>query len=207
MIYTVIFRIKFLFYTKHYVFPFFTTILKREIQIQICLFMKTIYIVRHAKSSWKFLKLSDKLRPLNKRGYQSASLIGNALFEKNVQFDKIISSPATRALSTAQILSTILNYKIKNIEISEDFYTFSDAGNIIFDRLKQLPNYIDSVAVFGHNSTLENIAHKLSNGEILHFPTCAVLALQYDASTWDNLSMDVVKIQSLLTPKQLDFKI
>lgn len=138
--------------------------------------MKTIYIIRHAKSSWKFPHLKDKDRPLNKRGYQSASLIGNTLFKKKTTLDLIISSPATRALSTAQIIATTLQYKIKDIRIEDDFYTFSDSGKIIFNTLQSLPNHINHVAVFGHNSTLENIAHKVSNGNIYHFPTCAVLA-------------------------------
>lgn len=167
--------------------------------------MKTIYIIRHAKSSWKFPDLGDKLRPLNKRGYQSASLIGNALLKRKVKLDTIISSPATRALSTAQIISTILRYKIKDIKIEEDYYTFSDSGKIIFDHLQTLPNKIDTVAVFGHNSTLENIAHHVSNGEIFHFPTCAVLALNFDSSSWDKISLDKVTLDYLMTPKQLEY--
>ncbi len=169
--------------------------------------MKTIYIIRHAKSSWKFPELDDKHRPLNKRGYQSASCIGQALLKKNILFDKMISSPATRALSTAQILSTILQYKIENIEISNDFYTFSNSGSVIFDTLQQLPNSINSVAVFGHNSTFENIARYISEGEIYHFPTCAVLALKFDNNNWKNISIDKVNIDFLLTPKQLDLNL
>ena len=168
--------------------------------------MKTIYIIRHAKSSWKFIKLPDKLRPLNKRGYQSASLIGHALAQKGVVLDKMISSPATRALSTAQIISTTLKYKIKDIEISDNFYTFSDSGKIIFETLSSLPDHVNSVAVFGHNSTFENIAHYVSNGEIIHFPTCALLALTFDENTWKNLSLDHVRMDYLLTPKQLEYK-
>lgn len=168
--------------------------------------MKTIYIIRHAKSSWKFPDLGDKLRPLNKRGYQSASLIGNALLKRKIQLDTIISSPATRALSTAQIISTILRYKIKDIQIEESFYTFSDSGKIIFDHLKSLPDKINTVAVFGHNSTLENIAHHVSNGEIFHFPTCAVLALTFDSSSWSKINLDRVTLNYLMTPKQLEYK-
>lgn len=168
--------------------------------------MKTIYIIRHAKSSWKFINLKDRERPLNKRGYQSASLIGNALLKKNITLDLIISSPATRALSTAQIIATVLQYKIRNINIDDDFYTFSDSGKIIFKKLQSLPDQIKSVAIFGHNSTLENIAHKVSNGSIYHFPTCAVLALKFNNESWNKIDMNQVKTEFLITPKQLEDK-
>jgi len=166
--------------------------------------MKTIYIIRHAKSSWKFPELHDKLRPLNKRGYQSASLIGNALLKKKTNLDAVLSSPATRALSTAQIISTVLQFKIKDIQIAEEFYTFSNSGKRIFDTLQSLPDSINSVAVFGHNSTLENIAHHVSNGEIFHFPTCAVLALKYDKTSWEKINLDRVNMEFLMTPKHLE---
>lgn len=165
--------------------------------------MKTIYIIRHAKSSWKFPELDDKMRPLNKRGYQSASLMGQALLKRKSNIDLMLSSPATRALSTAQIISTILNYKIKDIQIEDNLYTFSNSGEIIFNHLKTLPNHFNSVAVYGHNSTFENIAHKISKGEIIHFPTCAILALKFNSKSWSNINMDEIKIDYFMTPKQL----
>jgi hypothetical protein len=77
--------------------------------------MKTLFLVRHAKSSWEYTALPDKDRPLNDRGKRDAPKMGKRLAKRDVKPDLILSSPARRALTTAEIIAKKLNYKRRDI--------------------------------------------------------------------------------------------
>jgi len=89
--------------------------------------MKTLYLARHAKSSWKHPELSDIERPLNKRGKRDAPYIGNLLKEKGVKPDIVISSPAVRAKKTALAIAEIIEYPKSKIIIDENIYESSSS--------------------------------------------------------------------------------
>ncbi|MGB1294435.1 MAG: SixA phosphatase family protein [Flavobacteriales bacterium] len=166
--------------------------------------MKTIYFIRHAKSSWSFPQLNDLERPLNKRGYQSASLIGHWMKEKGVILDAMITSPSVRTLSTTQIIATHIKFPIHKIEIKDSFYEFSGYGDPFFRYLKTLPSNITKVAVFGHNSTFENMAHKISNGFVDRVPTCGVCVSTYNQDSWENIAIDHIEFVDFVAPKMLE---
>jgi len=84
--------------------------------------MKTLYLVRHAKSSWNDQSLSDQQRPLNKRGHISALDMGERLKLRNVNVELIISSPALRALTTARYLADAIGYDQQNIQLESQMY-------------------------------------------------------------------------------------
>ena len=86
--------------------------------------MKTLYLVRHAKSSWKYPRLDDFERPLNKRGRKSAPLIGKILKKLKVSPELIISSPANRAAMTARIIADKVKYPLVKIEYNSAIYDF-----------------------------------------------------------------------------------
>ena len=88
--------------------------------------MKTLYLVRHAKSSWKYPNLDDFERPLNKRGRKSAPFMGKILKKLKVAPDLIISSPANRTAMTARIIADMINYPLEKIRYSESIYEFSE---------------------------------------------------------------------------------
>ena len=92
--------------------------------------MKTLYLVRHAKSSWKYPNLDDFERPLNKRGRKNAPFMGKVLKELKVSPDLIISSPANRAAMTARIIAGKINYPLENILYSETIYEFGESALI-----------------------------------------------------------------------------
>src|SRR5206468_6352752 len=84
--------------------------------------MKTIFLIRHAKSSWDDTTLPDKDRPFNDRGKRDAPKMGKRLAKRNVVPNLILSSPAKRALKTAQIIATKLDYKLGDIVVDERLY-------------------------------------------------------------------------------------
>src|SRR5215470_8706335 len=111
--------------------------------------MKTLYLVRHAKSSRDDPSLPDKERPLNKRGRRDAPRMGERLAKRDVKPDLILSSPAVRALATAEIVSRKLGYAIKDIVVDERLYGADP--NDLLDVIHELGEKPKRVMLFGHN--------------------------------------------------------
>jgi phosphohistidine phosphatase len=148
------------------------------------MYMKTLFLIRHAKSSWDDPALSDEERPLNDRGRRDAPRMGERLAKRDVKPDLILSSPAVRALSTAEILAKKLDYRRKDIVVTERLYAV-DADELL-DVIHHLADRVERVMLFGHNPELTELAHRLS-GEITHMPTCAVAEFTFDAKSWSKI--------------------
>jgi len=146
--------------------------------------MKTLFLVRHAKSSWNDPALSDPERPLNDRGRRDAPTMGERLAKRDVKPDLILSSPATRALMTAEIIAKKLAYKRKDIVVDDRLYAVQ--ANDLLDVIHKLSDELKRVMLFGHNPELTELAHRLS-GEITHLPTCAVAELTFDVKSWSRV--------------------
>jgi len=143
--------------------------------------MKTLFLIRHAKSSWDNPELPDKERPLNDRGRRDAPKMGERLAKRDVKPDLILSSPAVRALSTAEIIAEKLDYRRKDIVVTERLYA-AEVDDLL-DVIHQLGDKLERVMLFGHNPEFTELAHRLS-GEIAHLPTCAVAEFSFDAKSW-----------------------
>lgn len=126
--------------------------------------MKTLFLIRHAKSSWDDTALPDKDRPLNDRGRRDAPKMGERLAKRDVKPDLILSSPAVRALRTAEIIAKKLDYRRK-IVVNERLYAVG--ADDLLDVIHQLGDKVERVMLFGHNPELTELAHRLS-GEITH---------------------------------------
>jgi phosphohistidine phosphatase len=146
--------------------------------------MKTLYLVRHAKSSWADAALPDKERPLNDRGERDAPTMGERLAKRKVKPDLILSSPAARALRTAEIIARKLDYPRKDIVVIERLY--AAASDDLIDVIRELGDQVEHVMLFGHNPELTELAHRLS-GEITHMPTSAVAEFKFDADSWSRI--------------------
>ena len=149
--------------------------------------MKTLFLVRHAKSSWDDTALPDKDRPLNDRGKRDAAKMGQRLAKIDVKPDLILSSPARRALTTAEIVAKKLDYKLKNILVDDRLYAV-DADDLL-DVIRKLGDKSKRVMLFGHNPELTELAHRLSS-KITRMPTCAVAEFTFDAKSWANTGED-----------------
>ena len=99
--------------------------------------MKTLFLIRHAKSSWDDTALPDKDRPLNDRGKRDAPKMGKRLAKRDVKPDLILSSPAKRALTTAEIIAKKLDYKLKDIVVDDRLYAGAAAGWPLVARAQQ----------------------------------------------------------------------
>jgi len=126
--------------------------------------MKTLILIRHAKSSWDHPHLSDFERPLNKRGKHDAPLMGKILTGKGIVADQVISSSANRALSTAQIISTAIAYPIENIAITKALYHAS-AEEII--AVASTAN--DQTSIFAVDFEIESWAQIIGKKGTLNF--------------------------------------
>jgi phosphohistidine phosphatase len=140
--------------------------------------MKRIYLVRHAKSSWKDPRLTDINRPLNKRGKKDAPFMGDQLNKNQIKPDLILSSPANRAKNTALIISEKICHPAKKIVFKDELYEASERK--LLDFIKKLDERIDSVMIFAHNPGLTQLNNLISNHYIDNIPTCGVVALEID---------------------------
>lgn len=162
--------------------------------------MKRLILVRHAKSSWDHPDLTDIERPINKRGKRDAPFMAELLKKLNIMPDVIYSSPAVRALSTAEIFSDTLGYAKQKIIINENIY---DAG------LKELSILINGISdeyntvfLFGHNPGLTYFANHLGNQFIDNMPTCSIAAFEFGLDKWENVERGTGNISLFEFPKK-----
>jgi phosphohistidine phosphatase len=146
--------------------------------------MKTLFLIRHAKSSWGDTALPDKDRPLNDRGRRDAPKMGERLAKRDVKPDLILSSPAMRALKTAEIIAKKLDYRRKDIVVDDRLYAVG--ADDLLDVIRKLGDKLERVMLFGHNPELTELAHRLSS-KITHMPTCAVAEFTFDAKSWSKI--------------------
>ncbi|KAA3614803.1 MAG: histidine phosphatase family protein [Calditrichaeota bacterium] len=162
--------------------------------------MKKIYILRHAKSSWKNETLSDFERPLNERGKRDAPLMGLKLSEVGIKPDLILSSAANRAYTTATIIADKMNYPLDGIEKRQDLYLAS--ANKILKMINFLENKHNSVMVVGHNPGLTDLANELGGLQVANMPTCALVALEFSVDEWQAVSWGLGKNLLFEYPKK-----
>jgi phosphohistidine phosphatase len=148
--------------------------------------MKTLFLVRHAKSSRDDPALPDRDRPLNERGMRDASRVGGQLAKRDANPDLILSSPARRALTTAEIVARKLHYRLKDIVLDERLYAATP--EVLLAIVHELDDKAKRVMLFGHNPELTELAHRLSE-KITDMPTCAVAEFAFDTKSWSNVGV------------------
>ena len=152
--------------------------------------MKTLYLIRHAKSYWGDRSLQDYARPLNNRGKRDAPFMGNILQDKGIVPDLIISSPAKRAKRTALEIADKLGYSHKKIIFDENIYEASSS-----DLLQIIRSAVDehsSLMIFGHNPGLTMLNNSISDFYIDNIPTCGVVAMQHSGK-WSQIQSNSCK--------------
>jgi phosphohistidine phosphatase len=163
--------------------------------------MKTLYIVRHAKSSWKYPELSDDERPLLEKGKKRTKKIVDFLLSKDVKLDLIISSHAVRALDTARILAHALGYPEDDIVISRQLYHAN--ADQVYDQFFDLNDDVENLMIVGHNPTFTNFANHFVDEKIDWLPTSGVVSISFDTRLWVNLPMAKKKKNFVIFPKAL----
>ncbi len=148
--------------------------------------MKTLLILRHAKSSWKDEQRSDHDRPLNKRGKRDAPRIGKLLRSEHLAPELIISSTARRARKTAAKVARQSGYE-GVIELTGDLYLA--APQQYLEVLQNVPDHIDRVMVVGHNPGAEELLALLT-GHVTHFSTAALAHVDLEIDSWHQLTRE-----------------
>lgn len=144
--------------------------------------MKTLLLIRHAKSSWDQPGISDFDRPLNERGKKDAPEMAKRLKEKGIRLDYLVSSPAKRAKKTAKYFAEEFGFKKEDINLIEALY---GATQIEFSQaVKDINDKYNVAALFSHNPGVTDFASSLTNVRVDDMPTCAVFALQAKTDTW-----------------------
>jgi phosphohistidine phosphatase len=146
--------------------------------------MKTLFLVRHAKSSRDDPSLPDRIRPLDDRGRQDAPKMGKRLAKRDVKPDLVVSSPALRALTTAQLIAEEVGYKRKDIVVDDRLYA-SNPDDLLAV-IRELDKKLDRVMLVGHNPEFTDLAHRLSS-EIIDMPTSAVAEISFDTKAWSDV--------------------
>lgn len=160
--------------------------------------MKTVLLMRHAKSSWKDHKLPDIERPLNKRGKKDVPYMGQILADKELVPQMILCSMAVRARMTAEIVAEKCGYK-GEITFLDSFYLAEPA--VYTDALSTLPDEIERVMLIGHNPGLEGLVQMMS-GQVESLPTSAIAYLVLPVSHWNEINADThAEICELWRPK------
>jgi phosphohistidine phosphatase len=150
--------------------------------------MKTLLILRHAKSSWDDPGVADIQRPLNKRGKHDAPRVGELIKEAGIVPDAILCSPAVRAMKTAEAVADTCGFE-GEIEIREDFYPGSPDDYI--EALNDLTDGYVRVMVVGHNPGLEELLGDLT-GESELLPTAALAQVELPIQRWVDLDEHVL---------------
>ena len=159
--------------------------------------MRTLLLVRHAKSSRDDPSLPDKERPLNDRGMRDAPKMGKRLAKRDLKPDIIVSSSAVRALTTAQFIADKLDYRAK-IAVEDRLY--ASAPDRLLKVIRELGDQPKRVMLVGHNPELSELAHRFSDS-ITDMPTCAVAEFVFDIKSWTELGKQEPSEVRLHSPK------
>ncbi|MCX7728886.1 MAG: histidine phosphatase family protein [Bacteroidia bacterium] len=145
--------------------------------------MKTLILIRHAKSDWGYDFLKDIDRPLNERGFRDAYMQSKWYKDNYPLPQSIYTSPAIRAISTALIFARTLQYDEQKIVIRHGIYE-ATTDNFL-SNIQSLSDHIETAMFFGHNPTITNLFNLLSNDVFIdNIPTCGIMKLEFNIPSW-----------------------
>lgn len=163
--------------------------------------MKTLYVIRHAKSGWGDFNLPDFDRPLNDRGKKDAPEMAARLKENNIIIDAFVSSPAKRARKTCKLFCEAYNYKEDDIIYIDSLYLAP--AEKIFEVVTGLNNQYSHVAIFAHNPGVTDFANRLtSQVHIDEMPTCGIFAVETAIDNWKDFRNEEKKFLFFDYPKR-----
>lgn len=161
--------------------------------------MKTLYIVRHAKSSWDDPNMDDFDRPLNDRGQKDAPRMGNRLNERGIAPDLVISSPAARALGTARLICKALDYPEGNVHQERSVYHAGTES--LLRTIRKVDDKNEILMIVGHNPGLTEFANDLLKEHIDNIPTTGVVGCKLKIDSWKDAQVGCGKLLFFDFPK------
>ena len=160
--------------------------------------MKTLYLLRHAKSSWDDPALSDFERPLNPRGHRTAPFMGELMKKRKLRAEIIVSSPAERAKETAILVKESADMPA---EIVFDRRIYEASANRLRKVIAELKNNYATAMLVGHNPGIEGFVYNLT-GQSEPMPTAALAIIELEIDDWADLKDNCGKVVSVIRPKE-----
>jgi phosphohistidine phosphatase len=164
--------------------------------------MKTVLLVRHAKSSWDDPMVIDFERPLNERGKKDAPTMAKRIKDKNIFIDAFISSPARRAKKTARLFAEVFKYKEENIIYKSELYHADP--QTYYEVIEAAENENNSIAIFSHNPGITYLVNELTEIKLDDMPTCGVFAVSADCRKWKDFRKAKKKFLFFDYPKAMN---
>lgn len=161
--------------------------------------MKTIHLLRHAKSSWKDPGQADFERPLNGRGREAAPLVGQFMLKQKIRPDLVLSSPAERARQTAALV--IQSAKL-DAELRFDERIYEASAAQLLEVVSQIDETVGVALLVGHNPGMEDLLRTLT-GEHQTMPTAALARINLDVEKWSKVREDTGRLEWLVRAKEL----
>ena len=162
--------------------------------------VKDVCFVRHAKSNWDNLRLSDFDRPLDARGLKDAPMMALKMKKMGLVADFIVTSGAVRAKTTAGYFKTEFDLPASRFLVTNDLYEAS--AEDVYEVIRQIPDEVRFLYVFGHNPTFTWIANSIAGVHIDNVPTCGVVHAQLISTTWTKFNPSHCGFIGFHYPKQ-----
>lgn len=164
--------------------------------------MRTLYLIRHAKSSWDNPGLRDFNRPLNERGFREAPMMAQLLADQGIRPDLLVSSPAKRAITTALFFAEKFGIEENQVLREQDIYEASPTE--ILRIISNLPDSAAVVCLFGHNPTFTEVANLFAENYIDNIPTCGIVQIESEAEHWNTLYEGNSRVKARFFPKEVN---
>lgn len=168
--------------------------------------MKTLYVLRHAKSDWGDESLRDFDRPLNHRGRKAAKAVGHEMRDRGIRPDLVIASPAVRAKETVE---RVIDGFGEDLRVTEERRIYEAGAGALLDIVRAAPDEADHVMIVGHNPGFQNLVVTLSDACALReeaeqkFPTAALAEIRFDVDRWSELEPGTGQLEDLIKPRDL----
>ena len=163
--------------------------------------MKTLFLARHAKSSWELPEIDDLDRPLMEKGLIRSQKTIAFLLKNNVNIDLTISSHAKRAIETAKLYAHALKYPIQKIEINTSIYA-SDTEQL-FSIIYGLADETQSIMLVGHNPTMTQFSNCFVDKPFEYMPTSAIVSVEFDTNKWTEIELSKCKTNFIFFPQKI----
>jgi phosphohistidine phosphatase len=144
--------------------------------------MKTLYLIRHAKSDWNNSELTDFQRTLNKRGLNDAPFMAKKLNELDFQPDHIVCSSSQRTSTTAKLICKGINFPLKEVSFDQSIYEAS--LTTLISIVNSLPNNKNDIVIIGHNPSITGLSNYLTDNYIGNMPTCSIVKIELEIDNW-----------------------
>lgn len=161
--------------------------------------MKTIVLLRHAKSAWDQPQISDHERPLADRGRNAAPKMATRLADLALPLDVILCSTSRRTRQTFSLMSAVLSMHAKTVSFLDSLYS-ADADTILA-HIWSLPASLHSCCVIGHNPGLTDVLQRITRAGIDNIPTCGIAVVECNVENWEDVKEG--ELRSFITPKQV----